>query len=299
MNNRIVNSASRVIARRLTNRGLRLFVGLIVMLSIVLTGCNRPASEEKPAGVDYYTCTMHPSVRSQDPRAKCPICSMDLVPVVKKLTQPGVSSAHETNSEETPSEFTVAVERQQQIGVTYAVVEKRPLVQMVRLGGIAATNDSATVLVWAQFYQEDLPIMKPGLSVTITTSAYPGEKFAGRVSSVESSLDNTLHTARARIEVAGASSKLRAGMYVDADLVIEIGDGLAAPVSAVVPMGRHDLVFIDKGGGRLAPRYVELGRKCGEFYEVKSGLVEHERVVTSANFLIDAEANVQGAIKSW
>jgi Cu(I)/Ag(I) efflux system membrane fusion protein len=56
---------------------------------------------------------------------------------------------------------------------------------------------------------------------------------------------------------------------------------------------------VDKGEGKLEPRFLDLGRKYGDFYEVKSGLTEGERVVTSANFLIDAEANVQGALKSW
>jgi len=71
------------------------------------------------------------------------------------------------------------------------------------------------------------------------------------------------------------------------------------PFNAVLPTGKHNIVFVDKGGGKLEPRYVELGRKYGDFYEVKAGLSETERVVTSANFLIDAEAKVQGALKSW
>ena len=58
-------------------------------------------------------------------------------------------------------------------------------------------------------------------------------------------------------------------------------------------------MFVAKGEGRLEPRYIEIGRKYGDFYEVRSGLKEGERVVTSANFLIDAEAKVQGALKSW
>jgi Cu(I)/Ag(I) efflux system membrane fusion protein len=61
----------------------------------------------------------------------------------------------------------------------------------------------------------------------------------------------------------------------------------------------HNIIFVDKGGGKLEPRYVELGRKYGDSYEVQSGVKEGERVVTSANFLIDAEAKVQGALKSW
>ena len=88
-------------------------------------------------------------------------------------------------------------------------------------------------------------------------------------------------------------------MYVDADLTMDMGEGLAVPVGAVLPTGLHNIVFVDKGKGKLQPRFVELGRKYGDTYEVKSGLAENERVVTSANFLIDAEAKVQGALKSW
>jgi Cu(I)/Ag(I) efflux system membrane fusion protein len=74
---------------------------------------------------------------------------------------------------------------------------------------------------------------------------------------------------------------------------------VALPVGAVLPTGKHNVIFVDKGQGRLEPRFVELGRKFGDYYEVKSGVNETERVVTSANFLIDAEAKVQGALKSW
>ncbi len=66
-----------------------------------------------------------------------------------------------------------------------------------------------------------------------------------------------------------------------------------------MPTGKHNVVFVDKGEGKLEPRLVELGRKCFDDYAVISGLKETERVVASANFLIDAEAKVQGALKSW
>jgi Cu(I)/Ag(I) efflux system membrane fusion protein len=56
---------------------------------------------------------------------------------------------------------------------------------------------------------------------------------------------------------------------------------------------------VDKGEGKLDPRFVELGRKFGDDYQVRSGVKEGERVVASANFLIDAEAKVQGALRSW
>ena len=75
--------------------------------------------------------------------------------------------------------------------------------------------------------------------------------------------------------------------------------GLTIPVSAIMPTGSRWLVFVDKGAGRLEPRQVKLGRQYGDIYEVQSGLKEGERVVTSANFLIDAESKVQGAVKSF
>ena len=78
-----------------------------------------------------------------------------------------------------------------------------------------------------------------------------------------------------------------------------MGQGVAVPFGAVLPTGKRNIAFVDKGEGKLEPRFVELGRQYGENYEVKSGLKEGERVVTSANFLIDAEAKVQGALKSW
>jgi len=61
------------------------FLALTVTLGAVpLVSCKKSGTNAKPADVDYYTCTMHPSVKAQDPNAKCPICSMDLVPVKKK-----------------------------------------------------------------------------------------------------------------------------------------------------------------------------------------------------------------------
>src|SRR5258705_7273449 len=112
-----------------------LSIGLLV--SFVLSSCSKPAGKAvADAAVDYYTCTMHPSVHSKDP-GKCPICSMDLVPVMKKdasaagggpihspVETPGAPSAP---APQKPSEFIVPIERQQMIGVTYAAAERRPL----------------------------------------------------------------------------------------------------------------------------------------------------------------------------
>ena len=116
---------------------------------------------------------------------------------------------------------------------------------------------------------------------------------------VDPFIDNTMRTGRVRIDVQNPEIKLRPDMYVDVELTMEMGEGIGVPVSAVLPTGRRNIVFMDKGSGRLEPRFIEIGRKYADLYEVKAGLKEGERVVTSGNFLIDAEAKVQGALKSW
>src|SRR6266704_6852369 len=125
-------------------------ITLLIALVVLLFGaasCGKKAGSGKPSNVDYFTCTMHPSVKSQDPKGKCPICGMDLVPVMKKGTATHDHASHSgqmsgmpveggaTNTSETPAEFTVPVERQQQIGVTYAAIEKHPLNLTIRAVG--------------------------------------------------------------------------------------------------------------------------------------------------------------------
>ena len=88
-------------------------------------------------------------------------------------------------------------------------------------------------------------------------------------------------------------------MYVNAELAMNMGEALTVPVSAIMPTGARNVVFVDKGEGKLEPRIVQLGSKYGDIYEVQSGLQENERVIASANFLIDAESKVQGALKDF
>ena len=413
--------------------------GLIGLAS--LTGCSKPDTMSKAADsdIDYYTCTMHPSVHSHDPNAKCPICGMDLVPVKKADAQMkpagGASMAMDSGaSGDQPREFTISTDRQQMIGVTYATAEVKPLRRTLRaVGLVAATTgrhwdyvarvdgyvhdlnvaapgdpvqkgqvlmdiyspdlvatenefvdllrmrnegrknesmattesaehllagararleqwnisaaqidalektgqvsqylplnspiqgvvemvgvhqgrhvsvgdhlvdvvDLSSVWVWAEFYENELPLLKPGLAVTITSASLPGLSLAGKIAVIDPFLDEQKRTGRVRIDVDNADAKLRPDAYVDIELALDEGEGLTVPLDAVLPTGEHNIVFVDKGGGRLEPRFIEVGGKFGEFYRVTKGLKAGERVVSSANFLVDAESKVQGALKSW
>jgi Cu(I)/Ag(I) efflux system membrane fusion protein len=393
--------------------------------SIGLVACSRKSGTDADPDVAYYTCAMHPSVRSQDPNGKCPICGMELIPVLKRnAVALGQSIAMGTPAG--PNEFTVPVERQQQIGVTYAKAERRPLRRTIRAVGmvepdksrqwnfvarvegyvqtlevtspgeevsqgqalvtiyspdlltaerelvnlletpgqaaggndrlieaarerleqwnvtpeqiaelertrkpsqfltlsspfkgvvqqgppeqgrkvmvgdsLVAIADLSVVWVWAEFYEEEAPLLARGQEVSLNAKGYPGEIFEGRIGVIDPFLNESTRTTRVRIDIPNADLKLRPGMYANVELTAGSGEGLTIPVSAVMPTGERSLVFVDKGNGRLEPRFIALGGTFDDRYEVKSGLQEGERVVASGNFLIDAESQVEGAVKSF
>jgi Cu(I)/Ag(I) efflux system membrane fusion protein len=159
--------------------------------------------------------------------------------------------------------------------------------------------DLSLVWVWAEFYENEVSMLKQGQTVQVTSNSYPGEKFDGQIALINPFVDPAKRTARVRIDIPNPDYKLRPGMYSNAELAMDMGEGLTVPSGAVMPTGTRSVVFVDKGEGKLEPRAVQLGQQYGDRVEVKDGLVEGERVVASANFLIDAEAKVQGALKSF
>jgi len=159
--------------------------------------------------------------------------------------------------------------------------------------------DLSVVWVSAEFYESELSMLKTGQSITVTTSSYPNERFEGQIAVINPFLEQVKRTAKVRIDIPNPDFKLRPGMYANVELGMDMGEGLTVPASAVMPTGSREIAFVDKGGGKLEPRVVELGEQIGDHYEVKSGLAEGERVVASANFLIDAESKVQGALKDF
>jgi Cu(I)/Ag(I) efflux system membrane fusion protein len=182
------------------------------------------------------------------------------------------------------------------------VVQSVPVEQgkNVKVGDmLVEVADLSVVWIWAEFYENELSMLHVGQKFAITAKSYPGEKFEGTLSVINPFLDETKRTAKVRIDVANPDFKLQPGMYVNAELDMNMGEALTVPVSAVMPTGTRSVVFVDKGEGKLEPRIVQLGSKYGDIYEVQSGLQENQRVVSSANFLIDAESKVQGALKGF
>ena len=129
--------------------------------------------------------------------------------------------------------------------------------------------------------------------------SYPNRTFPGKVALVYPQLTPATRTVRVRIELANPEFLLRPEMYIEAE--IDTGGGqalLSVPDNAVIDSGDRQLVIVDKGEGRFEPRPVKLGRRGSGYVEIREGVADGEAVVTSANFLIDAESNLKAALKS-
>jgi Cu(I)/Ag(I) efflux system membrane fusion protein len=159
-------------------------------------------------------------------------------------------------------------------------------------------SDHQLVWVLLDVAERDLSQVSLGTKVTIKPRALGGRTFTGEVALIYPHLMAQTRTARIRIEVPNPDEALRPEMYVDAE--IETGTPepvLAVPESAVLDSGTRQVVLVDKGQGRFEPRDVKLGRRGGGYVEITDGLSEGDAVVTSANFLIDAESNLKAALK--
>ncbi|WJR74984.1 efflux RND transporter periplasmic adaptor subunit [Bradyrhizobium sp. NP1] len=157
-------------------------------------------------------------------------------------------------------------------------------------------------LVWVvvDVAERDLPQVAVGTKVTIRPRALAGQTFTGAVTLIYPHLNAQTRTARIRIEVPNPDEVLRPEMYVDAEIETGTpGPVLAVPESAVLDSGARQALLIDKGAGRFEPRAVKLGRRGGGYVEIAEGVSEGEAVVTSANFLIDAESNLKAALKGF
>ncbi len=159
--------------------------------------------------------------------------------------------------------------------------------------------DVSQVWIEADVYESDLPLVKVGAAARISLTYLPGETFEGVVDYVYPYLDSPTRTGRVRIVVPNETGSLKPGMYADVVLLAALGDQLVVPEAAIIRSGKTDLVFVDLGEGRLAPRRVELGRRTTDGYVVRSGLEAGETVVTSGNFLIAAESKLKAGISQW
>ncbi|OGR68680.1 MAG: hypothetical protein A2081_03830 [Elusimicrobia bacterium GWC2_61_19] len=152
------------------------------------------------------------------------------------------------------------------------------------------------VWIYAQIYEYESASVKAGQKASITSSAYPGREFSGTVRSVDPIFSEETRTLRARIETDNPGRELRSEMYVEAAIKTNLGTVLAVPVSAVLNTGEKEIAFVLKGEDSFEPREVRTGGRNDDYAEIISGLRAGEKVVTTANFMIDSESRMKAAL---
>ncbi|MGA9751713.1 MAG: efflux RND transporter periplasmic adaptor subunit [Acidobacteriota bacterium] len=158
--------------------------------------------------------------------------------------------------------------------------------------------DLSTVWAEAELYESDLPYVRVDMPAKVTLPYWPGKVFEGRVSLLDPFLDPTTRTLKARMVIPNPGMVLKPGMYGDAHLDYDLGIRTAVPDSAILPAGEHNYAFVAGSDGTLTPVEVTLGPRSGGYFEVFSGLTPGQRVVTSANFLVDSESSLKAALQA-
>jgi multidrug efflux pump subunit AcrA (membrane-fusion protein) len=184
---------------------------------------------------------------------------------------------------------------------TGIVVEKNVIEGMRVMPGMDLYRiaDLSRVWVEGEVFEKDLSLIRAGQAARVTFESYPGEEFRGTVTYVYPTVSVEARTGRIRIELANPGLRFKPGMY--AHLELRAGNernALLIPRSAVLNTGTRALVFVRDLDGMLVPREVTTGFVSGDDVEILAGLTAGETVVTSANFLIDAESNLGSSMRS-
>ena len=209
-----------------------------------------------------------------------------------------------------PEKAIAEIERTREISlsVPWLAPQDGEIVERAAVSGMRAAPgdmlfrivDHQVVWVLVDIAERDLERIAIGQTVDVRPRAFAHRAFSGKVALIYPHLNAQTRTARVRIELANPDGLLRPDMYVDAEINTGSPDPvLSVPDSAILDTGTRQAVFVDKGNGRFEPRDVKLGRRGDGYVEVRDGVAEDERVVVSANFLIDAESNLKAALKGF
>ncbi|MFK0166564.1 efflux RND transporter periplasmic adaptor subunit [Rhizobium sp. NPDC090279] len=202
---------------------------------------------------------------------------------------------------------TIARTRQVPPSMTYTAPRDGVILERAAVAGMMAKSgdtlfriaDISDMWVIADLPEYDLAAVRVGAKADITIRSLPGKTFHGTVDLIYPQVDMQTRTTKVRIELANPDGLLLANMY--ADVAIEAGvpsPVVSVPNSAIVDTGDRQVVFIDKGDGRFEPRDVKLGVRGDDNTEIRQGVAAGDKVVVSANFLLDAESNLNAALSA-
>jgi Cu(I)/Ag(I) efflux system membrane fusion protein/cobalt-zinc-cadmium efflux system membrane fusion protein len=183
--------------------------------------------------------------------------------------------------------------------VAGVITEKKAVQGMRFMPGdmLFQVADLSTVWVIADVFEQDIGAISKGMKSIIKLDAYPGKEFSGTITYIYPTLNAETRTVPVRIELANAAMLFKPGMFARVEMQAKAPHKVTTiPVSAVIDSGTRQLVLVQVSDGRFEPREVSIGARSDTYLEVTNGVREGEKVVVSANFLIDAESNLQAAI---
>jgi Cu(I)/Ag(I) efflux system membrane fusion protein len=183
--------------------------------------------------------------------------------------------------------------------ITGEIAEK-----MVTEGQAVRAGDNLFLLadrsvMWADLavFETDARLLAIGVPLELSVDALPDRQYQGRVTFIRPSLDTLTRTLTARVEIRNRDGRLRPGMYATARLKPASVNRLAVPLTAVLPTGTRQIVFVNRGDGRFVPREVTTGIRSDSLIEIVRGLEVGDEVVASATYLVDSETNLAAAMQ--
>lgn len=159
-------------------------------------------------------------------------------------------------------------------------------------------------IMWFQFqaYEQDLPWIKTGLAVEVSTPSHPGNVFTGKITFIDPTLDPVTRSTKVRVELANppvdAEHRMLHRLYASGRVQLQAPDVLTVPRAAVLETGVEAVAYVDLGAGAYARRVVQIGRRGDALVEVRSGLAAGDKVVINGNLLIDGQAELNRGLAS-
>jgi Cu(I)/Ag(I) efflux system membrane fusion protein len=157
--------------------------------------------------------------------------------------------------------------------------------------------DFSTMWFLFDVYERDLPWLKPGLAVEVTTRSNPGALYKSSVEFIEPNVDAATRSAKARVVIDNQDAALTHRVFGEARVRVESEPVIVAPRSAILNTGERAVAFVDLGGGRYELRQLKLGRVGDLDWEILGGLRDGESVVTNGALMIDAQAQLISGVR--
>ncbi len=153
--------------------------------------------------------------------------------------------------------------------------------------------DLSDVWIITEIYEYEIAAVRLGQTAQVTFPSFPGQTFTGKITYIAPELDPKTRTAKIRVELPNRDFRIKPDMFANVEVKVNYGKKLSIPQEAVLDSGGSQTVFVAREGGYFEPRKVTLGPKVDDRYIVLEGVSTGEKVVTSANFLIDSESQLK------